>query len=278
MVRRVSVLVLVLVATLWPASAWAAYVTPTSRSTGFVVTAARWNQDVVDNMIAVRTAVRDSVVNETAGTDMTITATGDEIIFADQIKLLGTTSDPTNEMDVSYDSTDCAVQVKYGNGFGRVTLPGTFFRVTSDSTAVTASGFTAFSNGTTSQTVQFISGTLVEFEAGGTWSTGVTGTDITFTIRKGSTDILKIICRPTNSQSGTFHVHGHITGRSSTTVYATGFAGWGNATFGNRDQNAHDSSVGVATVSSSAETLSFGITMGGTDDSVVLKTGYMRVH
>lgn len=34
-----------------------AYVAPTTRSTGDLITAAIWNQDVVDNMIAVKTAV-----------------------------------------------------------------------------------------------------------------------------------------------------------------------------------------------------------------------------
>lgn len=125
MVRRISaaVLVLMLVAVLWPASVWSAYVTPTSRSTGFVVTAARWNQDVVDNMIAVRTAVLDTVVNGTASTDMTLSPTGDELVLAanKSFRITGGSASPANVGGIGYDTDEKAFVGKTDLGVQRFT-------------------------------------------------------------------------------------------------------------------------------------------------------------
>lgn len=132
MVRRVAVLVLL--AVLWPFSVRAAYVTPTSRSTGFVVSAARWNQDVVDNMIAVRTAVLDSVVNVTAATDMTITATGDEVVLGDALRILSTGTDPANVGGLTYDTDVKAPTLKTDAGLYR--LVGCLSSTTADSSSI----------------------------------------------------------------------------------------------------------------------------------------------
>ncbi len=276
MFRRVSVLVLV--AMLWPASAWAAYVTPTSRSTGFVVTAARWNQDVVDNMIAVRTAVLDSVVNETAATDMTITATGDEIIFADQIKLLGTTSDPTNEQDVSYDSTDGVIQAKYK--IGRVTVGGMFGRFGA-ATSVTSTGDQAFSTATftvPASTIQ--SETIIEWEIWGDYDTDASPATTDFWIKKGSTVIARSTGRaPAAGEANQGWVWGgSIRGNSTTDVEALGLVII-NAASGGNVKFATSSNTAAVAISASQEALTWGCNMSGTTgDQFTMRGGWVRIH
>lgn len=172
-----AIVVWALLLCLWPSATLAAYVTPTSRSTGFVVTAARWNQDVVDNMIAVRTALLDSVVNETAATDMTISPTGDELVLAASKSLRITGSSgaaPPNAGGIGFDSGSNAFVV---NGVtNNVTLTGTAKVIT---LASTQSGQTSFADlGPTMTTAanSLKSGSTFKFVGKGSYGTNSTDT------------------------------------------------------------------------------------------------------
>lgn len=116
--------------------AFAAYVTPSTRSTGTVITSAIWNQDVVDNMIAVRAAVLDLVVNETPATDMSLSPTGDELVLVANktFRITGGSADPANVGGFNYDTDTKSVTWK--EDIGVVGSAKLLSATTSDSTPI----------------------------------------------------------------------------------------------------------------------------------------------
>lgn len=211
----------------------------------------------------------DTITNVTAATDMQLTATGDEIVVNDAIRLLSTTADPPVAGGISYDSTDGVVQSL--NSTGRVTIAGVVKVGAASSTAVTAGTVTSFDNG--------ISPTLT---AGGlnqvgkvirctAWGVGTTsgGPVRAFVLRYGT---VVIATTAANNAGATDEWAVELTARVATTG-ATGTAvGDGVCRYGPPAAAATttlDTNVTSAAVDwTSADELEFGITCGTTHSDV----------
>lgn len=219
----------------------------------------------------------DSITNVTAATDLTITATGDEVVFADQIKLLLTTSDPTNEGDVSYDSTDGAVQSKYK--LGRVTLSGVFYRTTAVSTAIASTGDQAFDNVLVPLEASALQpGALITFEFWGDYDTDGTPSTVLFKLKKG-TDTIAVMNSITLAASETdrgWRVSGSLLVYTTTSLEQVIQCNFGSFAAANRKFTISDG--GAASFNANAENITFCVNFDNAGDSFTCDGGWMRAH
>lgn len=220
----------------------------------------------------------DSVTNVTGATDLTITATGDEVVLGDQIKLFGTTSDPTNEQDVSYDTTDGVAQAKYK--VGRVTTPGMFFRTSAASTAITATGDQDFDNASFSLPADvFQVGTVIDYEFWGSYSTDASPGVVTFKLRKGSTVLAASVgtTMPASETGRGWRISGSIVAVTTTTVNTSMGVLLGAFAGANRKVDL-DAAPAAVTIGTGAEALKLTVNFDAAGDSYTCRGGWLRIN
>lgn len=220
----------------------------------------------------------DSVTNITAATDLTITATGDEVILGDQIKLFGTTSDPTNEQDVSYDTGEKLAQQKIG--VGRATWGGVIHRIVADSTEV--SGITAgtdFSNGSTTILANGLQANqVITIIVGGMYDSDAAPGTHTLILKYGSTAIWtsEALTPVANANDVAWFAVITVTVRSTTSVAAAGQFSLHASNLANRNFG-WTTSVTTALTTTSDTALKLTIAHADSGSKSTLQTGHFRV-